>query len=78
MKKILLSSTLFIKNGTHLEEVKDFFTKNKLTNLWGYDATYDYDAEVSTGYLHFDGLFYLSKLTFDKPIITFDDLKTKI
>jgi hypothetical protein len=78
MRKILLASTLFIENGNRLEEVKDLFQKKNLTTLWGYDASYDLDSEASSGFLHFDGLFYMSKLSFDKPVITFDELKNNL
>jgi hypothetical protein len=75
MKKIFTEKTLFIEDGKMLEEVKDYFVKNNLRSIWGFDTSYEFDATVSSGYLHFDGLFYLSKLDFDKPVITFDELK---
>ena len=73
MKKLFNEQTLYIENGVMLEEVRDVFFKKGVTIRWGYDETYVNDDTVSSGYLHFDdGVFYLSKKSFDKPIITME------
>lgn len=71
-KKLLRKNTFFIKNGVHLEQVKVLVD----VPLWGYDDTYENDKTVSSGYLHYEnGMYFLSKNKFDKPVITFKAFK---
>ena len=69
IRKLLKSHTYEIKNGEHLEQVKDYlFKKHDEEPLWGYDDTYSEDEPVSSGYLHYEQGYFLSKSTFNKPV----------
>lgn len=71
IRKLLKNNTFRIKDGNHLEEIKDkFFQEHGEDPLWGYDDSYDNDYTVSSGYLHWQkGMFFLSKLHFGKTIL---------
>ncbi len=74
MKKLFKEKTLFIKDGVMLEEVRDILFKNDEDVRLGYDHTYDGDNEVSSGYFHcLKKRFYLSKNTFEKEVMTYED-----
>lgn len=65
-KKILKKNTIFIKNGDHLEKIRD--SMNGV--LFGYDDTFEDEDVVNSGYLHYeDKMFFLSKNNLNKNII---------
>lgn len=74
MKKLFERNTFFIVDGDTLERVKDHFERIGESSIWGYDTTYDEDDAVSSGYLHYDKGFYLSKEAFEKPTLSIYDL----
>jgi len=77
MKKIFETRTLYIKDGEHLEEVRDFLFKNGESPLMGYVAEDYKDIPASQGFLFFDeDRWCISmKNTGKKEVITLDELK---
>ena len=65
LKKVFQNNTYYIKNSVDLERVRDVLP----VSLLSYDETYDNDDKVSSGYLHFDKVFYISKNNFNKSLI---------
>ncbi len=70
IRKLLKNKTFLIIDGNHLEEIKDkLFKEYNEDPIWGYDDTYKEDNEVSSGFLHWDRGFYLSKDSLNKEIL---------
>lgn len=75
-KKILRKNTIHIKDGVMLEKVRGILFKSGESTLWGYDETYINDDVVSSGFLHYEKGFYLSKESFDKQILSEEEFNS--
>lgn len=76
MEKVLNEKALLINNGEELEKARDILIIKGHEGLLGYDSSFEKDDPVSSGYLHYDdGMFYLSKNTFDKEVINMYDFQ---
>lgn len=74
IKRLLMEKTLFIADSDELEKVRDIFQLKGEPTLWAYDHSFNEDDTVSSGFLHYDGVFILSKERSEKSVLTIVDL----